>query len=322
VRKGHVLCNGTKKFAITRYLQVLLCFLGQSKVFEEASELLDKLVGVNVSGMQIQRVSEYYGGLLDPAIERNIESCIPKIEDVSNDDNVYVMTDGSMLFTRDDKWKEVKLARVFTHNNILELSEKRNEIRDSVFISHMGGVDKFLPKLERHLCGYNRMVIIGDGAKWIWNWVEDNYPGATQILDFYHAKEKLVILSKAFIKENERQKWIDGQCNLLMEDKVYQVIDNIKKLRCKSEELREVKEKTLGYYEEHAERMSYKTYRDKYLLIGSGPIEAAHRSVLQTRMKLSGQKWSIKGANAIANLRCLYKSNAWDVLERFVNAAA
>jgi hypothetical protein len=39
-------------------------------------------------------------------------------------------------------------------------------------------------------------------------------------------------------------------------------------------------------------------------------------------MKLSGQKWSIKGVNAIANLRCLYKSNAWDILEKFVNAAA
>jgi hypothetical protein len=35
-------------------------------------------------------------------------------------------------------------------------------------------------------------------------------------------------------------------------------------------------------------------------------------------MKLSGQKWSIKGANAIANLRCLHKSEAWHILEAFV----
>lgn len=76
-----------------------------------------------------------------------------------------------------------------------------------------------------------------------------------------------------------------------MEDKVHQVIEQIKKLRCKSEEAKEIKAKeikakTLHYYEEHEERMFYKTYRDRGLLIGSGPIEAAHRSVLQSRMKL------------------------------------
>lgn len=316
------MCFGTKNFALTRCLQVLLCLLGQSKVFEEASELLEKLVGLNISGMQIQRVSEYYGSQLDPAIERNIESCIPKLDDVKKDEVVYVMTDGSMLLTRDEKWKETKLARIFTDNNILELSNARSEIKNSVYVSHMGGVDFFLPKLERHLCDYKKKVIIGDGAKWIWKWAEDNYPGATQILDFFHAKEKLVILIKLFLQEQERQNWIDIQCKLLMEDKVHRVIENIKRLRCKSEDAREIKEKTLHYYEEHEERMFYKTYRDRGLLIGSGPIEAAHRSVLQIRMKLSGQKWSIKGANAIANLRCLYKSNAWDILEKFVKAAA
>lgn len=144
------MCFGTKKFAITRCLQVLLCLLGQSKVFDEASELLEKLVGLNISGMQIQRVSEYYGSQLDPAIERNIERCIPKLEGVKKDETVYVMTDGSMLLTRDEKWKETKLARIFTDNNILEVSNTRSEIKNSVYVSHMGGVEVFLPKLERH----------------------------------------------------------------------------------------------------------------------------------------------------------------------------
>ncbi len=50
------------------------------------------------------------------------------------------------------------------------------------------------------------------------------------------------------------------------------------------------KAKLLEYYIEHDDRMQYKTYRDRGLMIGSGPIEAAHRSVIQQRMKLSGQK--------------------------------
>ena len=317
-----MLCKGTKKFAITRHLQVMLCFVGQSKVFHDASEIVETMLGLDISGMQIQRVSEYYGEKLDPAIERNIEHVIPKLEGVKKDDPIYVMSDGCLLFTREEKWKEIKLARIFTHDNILKLSDKRSEIRDSVYVSHMGSVNNFLPKLERHLCGYKNKVIIGDGAKWIWKWAEDNYPGAIQILDFYHAKEKLVLLSKHFLKDEDRQNWVTIQCDKLLEDKVEQVIQTIKKLRCQNDEAREVKDKTIHYFIEHEDRMLYKTYRDKGLLIGSGPIEAAHRSVLQNRMKLSGQKWSIKGINAIANLRCLYKSKAWDILEKFVNAAA
>lgn len=81
--------QGTKKFAITRHIQVLLCLLGQSKVFDEASELIDKLVGLSISGMQIQRVSEYYGATLDPAINRNIESSIAKLEDVKKDEQLF-----------------------------------------------------------------------------------------------------------------------------------------------------------------------------------------------------------------------------------------
>ena len=57
-------------------------------------------------------------------------------------------------------------------------------------------------------------------------------------------------------------------------------------------------------------------------MIGSGPIEAAHRSVIQQRMKLSGQKWSDDGAQAIANLRCYKQSNSWVLVDRIIRAAA
>ncbi|MFT6811295.1 MAG: hypothetical protein ACJA01_004543 [Saprospiraceae bacterium] len=80
------------------------------------------------------------------------------------------------------------------------------------------------------------------------------------------------------------------QKELLLDDGFLQVIDNIKKLKTKNENSSAAKETALRYYEEHEDRMIYKTYKDKGLLIGSGPIEAAHRNVIQQRLKLSGQK--------------------------------
>ena len=92
-------------FSISHHMQNLMCYLGQSKVFAEASEILDETLQLDVSAMQIHRVSKYYGELLDPLIAKNKIDYIPKLEDVAEEDDVYIMVDGSMLYTRDDDCK-------------------------------------------------------------------------------------------------------------------------------------------------------------------------------------------------------------------------
>lgn len=65
--------------------------------------------------------------------------------------------------------------------------------------------------------------------------------------------------------------------------------------------------------------MLYKSYKDRGLLIGSGPIESAHRFVLQKRMKQSGQKWTKKGGQAIANIRIFHLNNQWENVVSLIN---
>lgn len=320
--KQHVLASGTQSFSVSEKLRNLCCLTGQAEVYEQASELLCEIGGVSISGMQIQRLCTHYGNLLDPLIEADCQAVIPRLTPQSADDPLYVMVDGAMLFTRPDEWREIKLGRLFCESHTVELSSKRRETLASVYVSHLGSVADFFPKLERHLTGYKHRVIIGDGAKWIWNWAEDNYPGAVHILDFYHAKEKLVIFARhQFPQEEKRKDWVRKQCEKLMNDEVETVIGVVRSCRARNKEAAELKQKLLDYYMEHDDRMLYKTYRDKGLLIGSGPIEAAHRSVIQQRMKRSGQKWSIDGARAVANLRCYHRSKAWKMVEKIVSAA-
>ena len=68
--------------------------------------------------------------------------------------------------------------------------------------------------------------------------------------------------------------------------------------------------------------MMYKTFREQGLLIGSGPIESAHRNVIQQRLKLSGQRWTQKGLQQMANLRVVYKSNKWVEIVDYIDKAA
>jgi len=304
-------------------MQELMCLLGQSMVFEEASEVFKQTMNLEVSAPQIQRLCHHHGTAVDLVIAANCEAIIPELEPQDKDDITYVMLDGSMLYTREDKWREIKLGRVFHGSQVAEIQQSRREIIKSVFVSHLGSVDKFFPKFERYLVPYKNKVIIGDGAKWIWNWAEDNYPEATQILDFYHAKEKLVLFAKhQFNDDNKRLNWIKEQADKLLENGAEQVIQTLQSTRAKTKASKEAKRKAIKYYLEHDDKMQYQTYREKGYMIGSGPIEAAHRSVIQQRMKLSGQKWTINGANAIANLRCYKKSGAWKLIRKIITAAA
>jgi hypothetical protein len=62
------------------------------------------------------------------------------------------------------------------------------------------------------------------------------------------------------------------------------------------------------YYLKNLHRMFYGTLRNNGVFIGSGAIESAHRNVIQKRLKLSGQRWTKKGAQAMLQLRVTKKS--------------
>lgn len=305
-------------------MRSVMCLVGQAAVYESGSELIAELMGLQVGSSQLQRVCVHYGNQIDPLIEANCEAVIPQLSEPKEKATAtYVMMDGSMIFTTAHEWKELKLGRIFNEAKVVPIQAKRKEVVESVYVGHLGSVDEFLPKLERHLVGYKHKIILGDGAKWIWNWAEDNYPGAVQILDFYHAKEKLVLFARQHFKVDEqRQQWIKEQTDCLLDNGLDKVLDRLRACRCRTPEAKLARQKAVDYFREHEDRMQYKTYRDKGWMIGSGPIEAANRSVIQQRMKLSGQKWSISGAQAMTNLRCYRQGGHWEKVEQLIADAA
>jgi hypothetical protein len=287
------------------YLQELTVFVGQQCVFEDGSEQLEKLAGIEVTSKQIERLTHAYGELLEVSSTKE-PALISKEEELH-----YCMMDGGMILTREDDWKELKLARIFPGKAHMEVSEKRNFIKESSYVAHLGGHHPFFTKLERHTDRLQNMVWICDGARWIWNWIEANYPESTQILDYYHCTEKLHDFAREAFKDKQcRKLWTDQQEELLNNGKARVVLANINLVYCKGKALQK-KRSLQTYYENNTKRMDYKKYNDEGLLIGSGPMEAAHRNVVQSRMKLSGQRWTIKGAQQVANLRVANKSGEW-----------
>jgi hypothetical protein len=187
----------------------------------------------------------------------------------------------------------------------------------------LGEHTTFLEKWEPELEQYKSKVFIADGARWIWNYVSDAYPRAVQVLDFFHAMEKLGTFAKTQYSDvGERMQWLEKQKEELKDNGVEKITDMLGKMKPVNKESAKAQQDVLQYYENNKGRMQYKTYLEQGYLIGSGAIEAAHRNVIQQRLKLSGQRWSIRGAQSIANLRAVKKSNQWHKLVDCIKAAA
>ena len=145
-------------------------------------------------------------------------------------------------------------------------------------------------------------------------WRDDFYPHHHQILDFYHASEKLHGFAKeafskgvprtGMIRKGKGEPTINWNYSEIMGVEI--VIVNIGLVRCRGSVLAK-QGSLLTYYENNSKRMRYKDY----LGIGSGPMESAHRTVIQQCMKLSGQRWTLRGTQQRANLRVVEKSGNW-----------
>ena len=306
-------------------MQESMCYLGQQLVFEEASEMFSIMKGTQVNPKQIERGCHHYGSVLEEETQSDIREGKIKEYDLSEKDQThYVMTDGAMFLTREQSWKEIKMARIFKSENNVQINKDRKIIAESKYVAHLGGNKEFFPKLEYYIDHLRTLVFIGDGAKWIWNWADDFYSGAVQILDYYHVAEHLHEFAACYFSDSKQnEKWVNKQKDLLMNDGVNHVIKNIQSLDKTQNEIAESKRKgIIGYYQRNKKRMLYKTFIDKGYLIGSGAIESAHRHVLQRRLKLSGQRWTMQGLQQMANLRAVYKSNDWNIIKEKTKLAA
>ncbi len=171
-------------FKISPLLQEHMCRLGSKLVFSEASEELGLLLGLSVNAKQIERLCHLYGELLEQQRQEGPFSAGDGKNPVT-----YCMADGSMLLTREEKWKEIKLGRIFSEESHLdEISKGRGYISNSLYCAHFGNSEEFWDRFTNMIPVRAEPVFICDGAKWLWNNIDAYYPGSVQILDYYHCK--------------------------------------------------------------------------------------------------------------------------------------
>ena len=166
----------------------------------------------------------------------------------------------------------------------------------------------------------DRWVAISDGGSGIEDWLARNFPRASAvILDFYHAAEHLCDWIKALhpTDDEEALRRMSGEwCHRLKHEGGSVVLEALRAVDVsdRSASVQEAHREVLVYFGNQVHRMDYPAYRAKGWLIGSGPVEAACKTVVGQRLKGSGMRWKETGADAICHLRALFRSEKgqWD----------
>jgi hypothetical protein len=306
---------GKKGFRQSAYLQELGCYLGQLLPFDEGSVVMEKFKGISLTDKQIERLTHHYGQVLESLPE---EGMLPEACD---GERHYAMMDGSMVFIRQQGWKEIKLGRIFPESACYQ-EKKRGCIAQSTYVAHLGEHQAFLEKFDSQVAHKKQLVAIGDGARWIWEYWNTYYPEAIQILDYFHLMEKIGLWAVlVFKEESQRKDWLALCEKLLLNNEAAEVELMIKSIDCQADRKKK-QDQLLTYLQNNKDRINYKDYLEQGLFIGSGAMESANREVVQKRMKLSGQRWTLEGAQQVANLRVTFKNRHWDILIDQIKIAA
>jgi hypothetical protein len=300
--------------ACSRLVQALLVRFCSHMSFDLAARELEVVCGVRLSATTMQTYSKKIGVRIAEEWERHTGRFLsgkPQSPSGLRVKRLYVSMDGVMAHIGGE-WREVKLGATFQRSNGGRASQTRYYA--SLEKSHIFG-----PKVRSlaHMSGADScsdIVMLGDGAPWIWQETGKYFPRSTQILDYYHVTEHLAALSMARFGADTIQSrlWLKQQKDRLISGHLELIINDIQDWKPRKKANRDIRRKLIAYLCEHRQRMSYKTLTEQGYYIGSGVIEAGAKSVVKARMGAAGMRWEEPGAHAMLHISAHWKTASND----------
>ncbi|NLE68421.1 MAG: ISKra4 family transposase [Lentisphaerae bacterium] len=225
-----------------------------------------------------------------------------------------------------ERWHWVYTATVFRLDQRGTTASGRPVISERGYVATRKGLDAFKQQLyaealRRGLLQAAHVLILADGAVWIWDLAEDRFKGASQRVDLYHVEQHLCTLAADLHGGGTEaaREWVAPYRAWLTsrKDGALDVLRGLEGLRDAAQTLatqqRAALDREIGYFNKHKGRMDYKNAKKLGQPVGSGAIESTC-SQYQRRFKLTGQFWSLAGDEAFLALDTLHRNERWHLL--------
>jgi hypothetical protein len=175
--------------------------------------------------------------------------------------------DGVLAHLHAQGWSELKVGCCYqTHTRPERKRPERLEIRahSLSYVTALAEAETFGWHLwqeaaRRGVQDASEVVVVGDGAHWIWNLADLHFPGATQIIDWYHASQYVWGAANAIWGDTHprREAWAQRQLDQLWAGQVAEVLAELEPYQAAGEGVTAA----LSYYTTHRARMDYAAYR-------------------------------------------------------------
>jgi len=286
--------------------------------YAEASADIEALAGLKIGPRQLQRLCQDVGSVLRETLKRLPDPPAVPVP------VMYVETDGTGIPMNRQalmgikgrgadgqaKTREVKTGCVFTQTGRNKEGEPERDAGSTTWIAGIEPAAQFGPKLRdeamrRGISKARQVVVLGDGAAWIWELARNYFPEALCILDFWHASEYLSEMAKLIHSGDTVQatalynRWRGEMARSKIGDIIAEARTHLNTQGIDSLSL----EQKISYLDNQQIRMDYATYRAEGLYIGSGVVEAGCKKVIGARFKCSGMFWGEPGARSLLNIR-------------------
>lgn len=305
--------------------------LGASS-FERAAENFADAVGAPTSGTSLWRLTQRCGQRLTK--QRKVEATAAFApaqrgeraghRRMAATDSLAglvanLSTDGGMVHIRFEGWKEAKLSTFSAVTWVWDEEQQTEVVRllRHSYTALLDTADDFAPYqyaegLRRELEKVGQLSSVNDGAGWISRITELNFPHAIQILDWYHAKSRLLSVAQTLWPSSSQRQasWLDRQLSHLHGGEVDKVIQTLDQLSTPT--AADVVRTAAGYFRDNRLRMDYQRFRQLRLPIGSGTVESAVQQVIQHRMHRPGRGWKRTCATGMLFLLSDYHSNRFN----------
>jgi hypothetical protein len=320
----------------TPTLASLLGILGVEVSFAEASQLAERFLLFRMSDNTVRKQTEGYGNA-----QAQVEKAwIEKAQDekalqvrernlAPRSGRIYASIDGAHVPLQQE-WRELKTLCWYQVEKIRasiprkhhgqstgeqnDLQAKAMQYHCDITEAEQFGRLLWATGLQNHADTYDEVVFVSDGAVWIWRLVEQYFPQATQIVDWYHASQYLTPIAETAFGAGtpQAQQWLTQTRMDLWEGRIQDVIQACRTCLSQAPSLAQ---KAITYYTHNEKRLDYARFRHQGYLIGSGTIESACKQIAAARLKCSGARWTLAGVIATAKARAAWLSKTWDNLK-------
>jgi hypothetical protein len=284
--------------------------------FAPAAATLAEAAAIQLSPSTVRIITEAVGQQREETLQADIARAWTEGWAGPDDpppDRCYVAMDGVRILGTDGAGREVKLGRIMPVRQTAQ-GERRGP---SHYAAGLEPADAFGRRLAvvAHAVqaeGAPRLAVLGDGAAWLWQLADEHFPRAVQIVDWYHASERVWDLGRALYgKETPATTaWVETQLDHLRRGQAAALARDWAALAVGGEAAT-VRDEQVTYFTNQASRMAYARYRADGWDIGSGMIESGCKTVIGQREKGAGMRWRDAGAQTVAMVRLLLFNDEW-----------